>query len=138
MPRLSITLTESQNAALERIAHETGATKQSMIGLAVSAWIRDNDVSPTPAPKTPEKRSGGPEWYIHIQSESGHEVLWLRGRWETPEHKAVIASGMSSDPNVKPSPVGGAFRYELEEGETYFQEDLYPEDMENVSWSYYD
>ena len=37
--RLSITLTDSQSAALERIAAETGATKQSMIGLAISAWI---------------------------------------------------------------------------------------------------
>lgn len=43
MPRLSITLTESQASALDRIAAETGATKQSMIGLAVSAWIREND-----------------------------------------------------------------------------------------------
>lgn len=41
MPRLSITLTDSQAAALDRIAAETGATKQSMIGLAISAWIRD-------------------------------------------------------------------------------------------------
>lgn len=51
MPRLSITLTESQAAALDRISRETGATKQSMIGLAVSAWIRANDVpniEPTP------------------------------------------------------------------------------------------
>ena len=52
MPRLSITLTESQNTALERISKETGATKQSMIGLAVSSWIRENDVhddfEPTP------------------------------------------------------------------------------------------
>ena len=46
MPRLSITLTDSQNAALERIAAETGATKQSMIGLAVSAWIKANDIEP--------------------------------------------------------------------------------------------
>ena len=43
MPRLSITLTDSQAEALERIAAETGATRQSMIGLAISAWIRAND-----------------------------------------------------------------------------------------------
>lgn len=42
MKRLSITLTDSQAAALERIAAETGATRQSMIGLAISAWIRAN------------------------------------------------------------------------------------------------
>lgn len=45
MPRLSITLTESQAAALEDIAAETGATKQSMIGLAISAWIRDYELT---------------------------------------------------------------------------------------------
>ena len=45
MPRLSITLTESQAAALDEIATETGATKQSMIGLAVSAWIRDYETA---------------------------------------------------------------------------------------------
>lgn len=43
MKRLSITLTDSQAAALERIAAETGATKQSMIGLAVSDWVRAHD-----------------------------------------------------------------------------------------------
>ena len=43
MPRLSITLTDSQAAALESIAAETGATKQSMIGLAISAWISDHE-----------------------------------------------------------------------------------------------
>lgn len=43
MPRLSITLTESQATALDRIAAETGATKQSMIGLAVSDWVRAHD-----------------------------------------------------------------------------------------------
>lgn len=43
MPRLSITLTDSQAAALDRIAAETGATKQSMIGLAITSWIRSNE-----------------------------------------------------------------------------------------------
>ena len=42
MPRLSITLTDSQAQALDLIAAETGATRQSMIGLAISAWIREN------------------------------------------------------------------------------------------------
>ena len=54
MPRLSITLTESQAAALDRIAAETGATKQSMIGLAVSAWIRANDYFPAQPAQTPD------------------------------------------------------------------------------------
>ena len=43
MKRLSITLTDSQAEALERIAAETGATRQSMIGLAISAWISDHE-----------------------------------------------------------------------------------------------
>lgn len=38
--RLSITLTPSQDRALTRIATETGASRQSMIGLAISAWLR--------------------------------------------------------------------------------------------------
>ena len=54
MPRLSITLTESQAATLDRIAAETGATKQSMIGLAVSAWIRANDYLPAQPAQTPD------------------------------------------------------------------------------------
>lgn len=56
MPRLSITLTDSQAAALDRIAAETGATKQSMIGLAVSAWIRANDYLSAGAAKAPENK----------------------------------------------------------------------------------
>lgn len=43
MPRLSITLTDRQAQALDAIAAETGATKQSMIGLAISSWIHAND-----------------------------------------------------------------------------------------------
>ena len=43
MPRLSITLTDAQAAALDRLASETGATKQSMIGLAVSEWLESHD-----------------------------------------------------------------------------------------------
>lgn len=42
MPRLSITLTDSQAQALDLIAAETGATRQSMIGLAITSWIRAN------------------------------------------------------------------------------------------------
>ena len=57
MPRLSITLTDSQAAALDRIAAETGATKQSMIGLAISAWIRANDYLPVSRPNSPENGS---------------------------------------------------------------------------------
>lgn len=54
MKRLSITLTDSQAEALERIAAETGATRQSMIGLAISAWIRANDYLPVHAQTAPE------------------------------------------------------------------------------------
>lgn len=56
MKRLSITLTDSQAAALEKIAAETGATKQSMIGLAISDWVRVHDY--------PEDEAEGWEgWY---------------------------------------------------------------------------
>ena len=48
MPRLSITLTDQQNEALERLSATCGATKQSMIGLAVSDWLAQHDVPPTP------------------------------------------------------------------------------------------
>lgn len=54
MPRLSITLTESQAAALDRIAAETGATRQSMIGLAVTSWIRSNEHLAAPTRNEPE------------------------------------------------------------------------------------
>ena len=54
MPRLSITLTESQAAALDRIAAETGATRQSMIGLAVTSWIRANEHLAAVAEKEPQ------------------------------------------------------------------------------------
>lgn len=39
MPRLSVTLTDRQAEELERLTTETGATKQSMIGLAISEWL---------------------------------------------------------------------------------------------------
>lgn len=55
MPRLSITLTDDQHAALERISAATGATKQSMIGLAITAWVRENDVN---APATKGESTG--------------------------------------------------------------------------------
>ena len=54
MPRLSITLTDSQARALDLIAAETGATRQSMIGLAVTSWIRANEHLATVAVKEPE------------------------------------------------------------------------------------
>lgn len=50
MTRLSITLTDSQAEQLERIACETGATKQSMIGLAVTAWLRQYAAVPARRP----------------------------------------------------------------------------------------
>jgi hypothetical protein len=54
MPRLSITLTESQAQALDRIAAATCASRQSMIGLAVSAWIHSNEYLAAPTAKEPE------------------------------------------------------------------------------------
>lgn len=43
MPRLSITLTESQSEELNRIAAKTGASKQSMIGLAITDWLHEQE-----------------------------------------------------------------------------------------------
>lgn len=53
--RLSITLTPAQERGLNRIAMETGASRQSMIGLAISAWLRDNDRLPEPEPDTEQE-----------------------------------------------------------------------------------
>ena len=128
MPRLSITLTESQAAALERIAAETGATKQSMIGLAVTAWIRANDVQPqqpTATETTPEPTDTtaedatdeGEERWMTVTRE-GTEVAWLRGRWETSEHRAIIASAMRPSGAAAPMEMSRAWRYELQEGDT--------------------
>ena len=61
MPRLSITLTDSQAEALESIAAETGATKQSMIGLAITSWIRANGHLAAGGMKTPKNASQEPE-----------------------------------------------------------------------------
>ena len=71
MPRLSITLTESQHASLERIAATTGASKQSMISLAISQWLADY-ATRVPAPEgwygyalitEPDPLSGRPDTY---------------------------------------------------------------------------
>ena len=92
MPRLSITLTESQAATLDRIAAETGATKQSMIGLAVTSWIRANEHLAAAAVKEPEnvphavcEVCGAPaEWasvgvddkeHLYCDNHSAHHLL---------------------------------------------------------------
>lgn len=118
MPRLSITLTESQAAALERIAAETGATKQSMIGLAVSAWIRENDVtvSQDTQSATASQDESAERWYTVTRE--GCEVAWLRGRWETAEHRAIIASATRPSRTAAPMELSRAWRYEVQEGET--------------------
>ena len=116
MPRLSITLTETQAAALERIAAETGATKQSMIGLAVSAWIRANDVSQDTQSATVSQDESAERWYTVTRE--GCEVAWLRGRWETAEHRAIIASAMRPSRAAEPMETTRAWRYEVQEGET--------------------
>lgn len=163
MPRLSITLTDSQAAALDRIAAETGATKQSMIGLAVSAWIREHDETsfrnslrleerrraearrnaqsdaeladweewdkqPEIAEKTPENRPQEPELYFTIDRD-GLEVAWLRGRWANDEHTAIHATAMRLSRDGALQEVGRQWRYDVQEGETVYIEDLYPEDV---------
>lgn len=117
MPRLSITLTESQAAALDRIAAATGATRQSMIGLAVTSWIRTNEHLAIVTDKEPENVSQEPERYITIDRD-GVEVAWLRGRWENEERRAVIASAMRLSRDGELNELCGAkYRYELQEGE---------------------
>ena len=120
MPRLSITLTESQSAALERIAAETGATKQSMIGLAVTAWIRAYDVPQVASQDTPSATASQDEsaesWYTVTRE--GVEVAWLRGRWESAEHRAIIASASRFSRGGAPVELSNAWRYEVQEGET--------------------
>ena len=118
MPRLSITLTESQSAALERIAAETGATKQSMIGLAISAWIRENDVtvSQDTQSATASQDESAERWFTVTRE--GAEVAWLRGRWESAEHRAIIASAMRPSRAAEPMELSRAWRYEVQEGET--------------------
>lgn len=120
MPRLSITLTESQAAALERIAAETGATKQSMIGLAVSAWIRENDVTVSQdtqsATVSQDTTESAERWYTVTRE--GVEVAWLRGKWESAEHRAIIASAMRPSRAAEPMETTRAWRYEVQEGET--------------------
>ena len=69
--------------ALERIAKETGATKQSMIGLAVSAWIHEYDYLPAEGPKTPEIGPQSPKGHdesMLVVERMGVEVGWYRGR----------------------------------------------------------
>lgn len=127
MPRLSITLTESQSAALEAIAAETGATKQSLIGLAITSWIRANGHLAAVTEKTPEIASQEPETYITIERD-GIEVAWLRGRWESPEHKAVLATAMRYSRNGALVEQSHVWRYELADEDNYDVEDLYPED----------
>lgn len=129
MPRLSITLTESQAATLDAIASTTGATKQSMIGLAISAWIAANGHLATTPAKTPEIASQAPEdeTYINIVRD-GVEVAWLRGRWESPEHKAVLATAMRYSRDGELVEQSHVWRYELADGDSYDVEDLYPED----------
>ena len=119
MPRLSITLTDAQAAALERIAAETGATKQSMIGLAISAWIRAYDVPQVASQDTPSATASQDEsaesWYTVTRE--GCEVAWLRGRWESAEHRAIIASAMRPSRAAAPMELSRAWLYELQEGD---------------------
>ena len=101
MPRLSITLTESQAQALDRIAAATCASRQSMIGLAVSAWIRENEYLTEPVTKPRESApqavcevcgepatggSIGPdgkhlycEEHAHLYQGHNYEEIWYDG-----------------------------------------------------------
>lgn len=136
MPRLSITLTDKQAEALEAIAAETGATKQSMIGLAITDWIvqylekqivvmptteeapqqateaaqkpaeAENDQEPTTDENEPEKA------FTVIRTTNDVEVAWLRGRWEDESHKAIICTAHKLYAHGELHELGRA-RYEL-------------------------
>lgn len=123
MPRLSITLTDQQAAALERIAAETGATKQSMIGLAITAWVREYDAKAAVTPEETEQPE--PErafTVVRTDAVSGEqvEVAWLRGRWESEEHAAILctASKLRIDGQLFEMGEGRTFRYKLAELES--------------------
>ena len=92
MKRLSITLTDSQAAALERMSAETGATKQSMIGLAISAWIRENDVLPEDEPQAPQnQREGLAGWYgwARLLGKDGHVARDVERQMFATETEAI-------------------------------------------------
>ena len=101
MPRLSITLTDSQAAALDAIAAETGATKQSMIGLAISAWIRENDHLTAESAKTPEIASQEPEDIQDFEPTPtycevcGKPAYWAGFADDNTEHYFCDEHGMS-------------------------------------------
>lgn len=106
MPRLSITLTDSQAEALDRIATETGATKQSMIGLAISQWIRTNDTAPVWSGECvvhgPDVLSGEPStWSIgYDEYHSRTEAMDHAQRLADAERQGEYSAGYEFVPRV--------------------------------------
>jgi hypothetical protein len=94
MPRLSITLTESQAAALESIATETGATKQSMIGLAITSWIRANGHLAAGDVKPPEIASQELEDTTKCEV-CGSPAIWTSYADDGTEHYFCDVHGIS-------------------------------------------
>ena len=94
MPRLSITLTESQAAALESIAAETGATKQSMIGLAITSWILANGHLAADGMNTPDNASQEPEDTIKCEV-CGSPAIWTSYADDGTEHYFCDEHGIS-------------------------------------------
>ena len=90
----SITLTDSQAAALERIAAETGATRQSMIGLAISAWIRANGHLAADGMSTPENAYQEPEDTIKCEV-CGSPANWTSYADDGSEHYFCDEHGIS-------------------------------------------
>lgn len=106
--RLSITLTDTQAAALDALAQETGATLQSMIGLAVSTWLAGQTWATQAEDQTPERRdvSG---WYGYaectmpdpLSGETVHEGVGYDGPFadaqQAQEHAERIAAANRAD-----------------------------------------
>lgn len=84
--RLSITLTDTQAEALDALAQESGATLQSMIGLAVSAWLRDQRPQAAPEPQ-----GDGPELLMRMMRD-GQQVQQVRARWADRERGTIVAT----------------------------------------------
>lgn len=128
MPRLSITLTESQAAALEAIAAVTGATKQSMIGLAITSWIRANGHLADDGKIAPEIASQellDEDWHDeqeheYVVSREGVDVGWYRGRLEHRQGSHyIIASAQRFSSGDTLHELGRTWEYAIQPEDSY-------------------
>lgn len=81
--RLSITLTDAQERALDELAEVSGASLQSMVGLAVTAWLRGQQ------PQEPQ--ANGPELVMRMFRD-GRQVQQVRARWADHDRGVIVAT----------------------------------------------